>query len=154
MDKLGSRAIVGIGAKFSGKISGAQSIEINGNVVADLVADKVTIGASGKFEGVINADLAVISGEYDGAMEAGSVWATKTARISGKVQYKTLQMDRGAALNCHVIHNWVEEVGPKESEKQGTKTKQVDAKDNKSMDDLNDQADIKAEKSVAKKEAK
>ena len=39
MDKLGSRAIVGIGAKFSGKISGAQSIEINGNVVADLVAD-------------------------------------------------------------------------------------------------------------------
>ena len=109
MDKLGSRAIIGVGVKFSGKITGARAIEINGSVTADLTADKVTIGASGIFKGSINADLAVISGEYDGAMDAGSVWATKTARISGKVQYKTLQMDRGAALNCHVVHNWVSE---------------------------------------------
>ena len=109
MDKLGSRAIIGVGVKFSGKITGARAIEINGSVIADLTADKVTIGASGIFEGAINASLAVISGEYDGIMDAGSVWATKTARISGSVQYKTLQMDRGAALNCHVVHNWVAE---------------------------------------------
>ncbi|MDC1382771.1 polymer-forming cytoskeletal protein [Candidatus Puniceispirillum sp.] len=109
MDKLGSRAIIGVGVKFSGTITGARAIEINGSVIADLSADKVTIGSSGVFEGSIRANLAVISGEYDGAMEAGSVWATKTARISGSVQYKTLQMDRGAALNCHVVHNWVVE---------------------------------------------
>ena len=106
MDKLGSRAIVGIGAKFSGKISGAQSIEINGNVVADLVADKVTIGEVGHFDGAIRADLVVVSGHYEGKMQAGSVWATATASISGKLHYETLQMDRGAALNCHVVHNW------------------------------------------------
>jgi hypothetical protein len=22
------------------------------------------------------------------------------------LHYKTLQMDRGAALNCHIVHNW------------------------------------------------
>ena len=109
MDKLGSRAIIGVGVKFSGKIFGARAIEINGSVSADLTADKITIGASGVFEGSISANLAVISGEYDGVMDAGSVWATKTARISGSIQYKTLQMDRGAALNCHVVHNWVVE---------------------------------------------
>ena len=31
-------------------------------------------------------------------MDVGSVWAAATARISGKIQYKTLQMDRGAAI--------------------------------------------------------
>ena len=107
MDKLGNKAIIGAGAEFSGTITDARAIEIHGKVNADLTADKVTIGEKGKFDGAIRAGLVVVSGEYDGVMEAGSIWATATARISGKVQYNTLQMDRGAALNCHVVHNWV-----------------------------------------------
>ena len=107
MDNLGSKAIIGVGAKFTGTINDARTIEIHGNVNADLTADKVIIGEKGKFEGAVTASLVVVSGEYNGVMEAGSIWATATARISGKVQYNTLQMDRGAALNCHVIHNWV-----------------------------------------------
>ena len=107
MDKLGSKAIIGPGAKFTGTITDARTIEIHGDVNADLTADKVIIGEKGRFDGAISADLVVVSGEYDGCMEAGSIWATSTARISGNVKYNTLQMDRGAALNCHVVHNWV-----------------------------------------------
>ena len=107
MDKFGNKTIIGDGAKFTGTITNASTIEIHGNVNADLTADKVTIGERGKFDGAVSAGLVVVSGEYDGVMEAGSIWATATARISGKVQYNTLQMDRGAALNCHVVHNWV-----------------------------------------------
>ena len=110
MDKLGNKAVIGAGAKFAGTIIDARTIEIHGNVSADLTADKVTIGEKGKFDGAVNAGLVVVSGEYDGVMDAGSIWATATARISGKVQYNTLQMDRGAALNCHVVHNWVGDV--------------------------------------------
>ena len=106
MDKLGNKTIIGAGAEFTGTITDARTIEIHGNVKADLTADKVTIGEKGKFDGAVSAGLVVVSGEYDGVMEAGSIWATATARISGKVQYNTLQMDRGAALNCHVVHNW------------------------------------------------
>ena len=109
MDKLGNKTIIGVGAKFTGTITDARTIEIHGKVNADLTADKVTIGEKGKFDGAVIASLVVVSGEYDGVMEAGSIWATATARISGKVQYNTLQMDRGAALNCHVVHNWVGE---------------------------------------------
>ena len=107
MDKAtGNKAVIADGAHFKGQIKNARVIEINGTVEADLKADKVTIGSGGKFVGVINADLVVISGHYDGNMDAGSIWATATAQIAGKIQYKTLQMDRGAALNCRVVHNW------------------------------------------------
>ena len=106
MDKLGNKTIIGTGAEFTGTITDARTIEIHGNVNADLTADKLIIGEKGKFDGAVSAGLVVVSGEYDGVMEAGSIWATATARISGKVQYNTLQMDRGAALNCHVVHNW------------------------------------------------
>jgi cytoskeletal protein CcmA (bactofilin family) len=106
MDKLGSKTIIGAGATFTGKIANARVIEFHGKVNADLTAEKVTIGEAGHFDGAICAELVVVSGHYKGKMQAGSVWATATASISGKLHYKTLQMDRGAALNCHIVHNW------------------------------------------------
>ena len=104
MDKLGSKTIIGAGASFNGKIINARVIEINGKMNADLTAEKATIGEVGHFDGAIRADLVVVSGHYEGKMQAGSVWATSTASISGKLHYETLQMDRGAALNCHIVH--------------------------------------------------
>ena len=100
------QAVLGSGAKFSGKITNAKSIEINGFVEADLATEKVTIGATGKFTGAVKSDLVVIAGEYEGKMKADSIWLTETSRISGEIHYKSLQMDRGAALNCRVVHNW------------------------------------------------
>ena len=110
------QAVLGSGARFSGKISNAKSIEINGFVEADLVTEKVTIGSTGKFIGAVDSDLVVIAGEYEGKMQAESVWLTETSRISGEVHYKSLQMDRGAALNCRVVHNWNENVSTKVDE--------------------------------------
>jgi len=102
------QAVLGSGARFSGKISNAKSIEINGYVEADLATEKVTIGSTGKFLGKVDSELVVIAGEYEGKMKADSVWLTESSRISGEVHYKSLQMDRGAALNCRVVHNWNE----------------------------------------------
>ena len=102
------QAVLGAGARFSGKISNAKSIEINGYVEADLTTEKVTIGSTGKFLGAVDSELVVIAGEYEVKMKADSVWLTETSRISGEVHYKSLQMDRGAALNCRVVHNWNE----------------------------------------------
>ena len=110
------QAVLGSGARFKGKISNANSIEINGFVEADLVTEKVTIGSAGKFIGAVDSDLVVIAGEYEGKMQAESVWLTETSRISGEVHYKSLQMDRGAALNCRVVHNWNESNNPKAEE--------------------------------------
>ena len=129
MDKAtGNKAVIAAGAHFKGQIKHARSIEINGVVEADLTADKVTIGPDGKFVGAINADLVVISGDYNGTMDAGSIWATATAKIAGKIQYKTLQMDRGAALNCRVVHNWKPEKSAtkKQADKEAKDTSKPD----------------------------
>ena len=110
MDKLtGNKAVIASGAHFKGQIKNTPSIEINGTVEADINAEKLTIGEGGKFVGAANVELVVISGHYDGNMDAGSIWATATAEISGKIQYKSIQLDRGAALNCRFIHNWKQE---------------------------------------------
>ena len=150
MDKLGNKTIIGAGAKFTGTIADARTIEIHGNVNADLTADKVIIGEKGKFDGAVNAGLVVGSGEYDGVMEAGSIWATATARISGKVQYNTLQMDRGAALNCHVVHNWEGEA----KNEQGDINKEDEISGVHKMGDLEVDASGKADPVSGKSEKK
>ena len=68
-----ARAVIGADAKFAGTISNVKSIEIEGTVEADLTAEKLSIGATGKFTGQVSCDLVVIGGEYDGIMQAGSI---------------------------------------------------------------------------------
>ena len=125
------QAVLGAGARFSGKISNAKSIEINGYVEADLATEKVTIGSTGKFLGKVDSELVVIAGEYEGKMKADSVWITESSRISGEVHYKSLQMDRGAALNCRVVHNWNENDSTVEEKNQ----QNVDGAEDVSEDD-------------------
>ena len=103
-----SQSIIGKGAIFKGKISNASTIEINGRVEADNKSQKVTVGKNANLEGSISSELVVISGNYQGKIKAESVWLTDTSVITGEINYKSLQMDRGAALNCKIIHNWDE----------------------------------------------
>ena len=86
----------------------ASTIEINGRVEADIKSDKVTLGKHASLEGSIISELVVISGNYQGKIKADSVWLTDSSVITGEINYKSLQMDRGAALNCKIIHNWDE----------------------------------------------
>ncbi len=99
---------IGAGAHFKGKISNASTIEVSGIVEADVATEKLTINETGKFGGSINSKLVVVSGSYDGNMVADSVWLMPSSRVSGEIKYKSLQLDRGAALNCRVIQNWDE----------------------------------------------
>ena len=122
-----NQSIIGRGAIFKGKISNASTIEINGRVDADIKSDKVTLGKNATLEGSITSELVVISGNYQGKIKADSVWLTDSSVITGEINYKSLQMDRGAALNCKIIHNW------DERKLKGKKSNNIDdeiAKDN------------------------
>ena len=84
------QAVLGSGARFSGKISNAKSIEINGFVEADLSTEKVTIGSSGKFLGAVNSQLVVIAGEYEGKAKIGKVNVDNNPDISVKYGIRSI----------------------------------------------------------------
>ena len=103
-----NQSIIGKDVLFKGKSTNSKTIEIHGRVEADIKSEKITLGKSANYDGGIQAELVVISGKYQGKLKADSVWLTDSSIISGEINYKSLQMDRGAALNCRVIHNWDE----------------------------------------------
>ena len=103
-----NKSVFGTGAVFSGHISPAQTLDIHGTVQADIIAEKLQVEQGAKCTGNLDIGLGVVAGEYRGRMRARSVWLLASARLFGQIEYHALQMDRGAALNCHILHNWSE----------------------------------------------
>ncbi len=113
MSETGSRkSVIGAGATFTGKLVKSSAIDIHGEVNADITTDRLHLHQGARLAGNLDIKLGVFAGEYKGRMKAASVWMMRTARIFGEIEYNALQMDRGAALNCHILHNWAEAEEP------------------------------------------
>ena len=109
MSETGSRkSVIGAGATFTGKLVKASALDIHGEVNADVSTNRLHLHEGARLAGDLDIKLGVFAGEYKGRMRASSVWIMRTARIFGEIEYNALQMDRGAALNCHILHNWGE----------------------------------------------
>ena len=109
MSETGSRkSVIGAGATFTGKLIKASALDIHGEVNADVSTDRLHLHEGASLAGDLDIKLGVFAGKYKGKMKASSVWIMRTARIFGEIEYNALQMDRGAALNCHILHNWAE----------------------------------------------
>ena len=103
---LAKKSIFGTGAVFRGKISKVGAVDIHGKVYADLELDKLVIKKSGTLEGNVRVGLGVMAGRFTGKLHAHSIWVMKSSVLLGEIEYASLQMDRGAALNCRIKHNW------------------------------------------------
>ena len=103
-----SKSVIGAGATFTGKLVKASALDIHGEVNADVSTNRLHLHEGARLAGELDIKLGVFAGEYKGRMKASSVWIMRTARIFGEIEYNALQMDRGAALNCHILHNWAE----------------------------------------------
>ena len=103
---LAKKSVFGTGAVFRGKISKVGAVDIHGEVYADFDLDKLVLEKSGSLEGNVRVGLGVMAGRFAGKIHAHSIWLMKSSILTGEIEYASLQMDRGAALNCRIKHNW------------------------------------------------
>lgn len=103
---LAKKSIFGTGAVFRGKISKVVAVDIHGAVHADLEVEKLVLKKGGTLEGNVRVGLGVMAGRFIGKLHAHSIWVMKSSILLGEIEYASLQMDRGAALNCRIKHNW------------------------------------------------
>lgn len=103
---LVTKSVFGSGAVFRGKISKVKAVDIYGEVHADMELDKLVLEEGAILKGDVHVGLGVMAGSFAGSLQARSIWVMKTASLFGEIEYAALQMDRGAALNCRIKHNW------------------------------------------------
>lgn len=89
-------------------------LHIGGSVKGDVAARDLTVAEGGSVTGTIEAEIAIIAGNFAGRLTATSVVLTRSARIMADVTHASLTIEPGAAfkgLSQHV--DTVEAVVPR-----------------------------------------
>jgi cytoskeletal protein CcmA (bactofilin family) len=89
------------GTKVEGKINAGSDIRIDGELKGSLMCKgRVIIGQSGKIEGDIDCQNAIIEGSFNGNIKVAETLTVKeTARIEGEVNTNKLLVQPGAVFN-------------------------------------------------------
>lgn len=117
MDKNKSRGsansvetLIGPRVVIRGDINFAGGLYIEGKVFGKVIAEDgaasvLTIAEQGSIEGEVHAPVVVISGQMKGEVHADErIELTASAKVSGNVHYKVVEMAAGATLNGRLIH--------------------------------------------------
>jgi cytoskeletal protein CcmA (bactofilin family) len=92
--------VVAAGTRFVGDIELSDSIHLDGEMKGGINSEgDVAIGESGSFEGRISAKRVVISGCFQGELEADRLEIVASGRVSGEIHVGELVIESGGQFN-------------------------------------------------------
>lgn len=94
--------IISDGCTIDGNISSTSSIKIDGVVNGNVDAQGVIIGDSGKINGHVKSNEAVIFGAVRGNITVQKLDIKSTGKIDGDISTETIEIDFGAVYNGNV----------------------------------------------------
>lgn len=103
-DDEGKKLIVGRGIALNGEIKSCDKLVVEGHVEANITDCRIIeIAEGGSFKGIAEIDSAEISGVFDGSITARELLVVRaTGRITGKVRFGQLEIERGGEITGDV----------------------------------------------------
>lgn len=100
----GKKLIVGRDIALSGQISSCEKLVVEGRVEANIAeCREIEVSESGTFRGEAEIDVAEISGTFEGTLVARDLLMVRAnGRVTGKVRYGRLEIERGGQINGDV----------------------------------------------------
>lgn len=98
------RMVVGQQIKLSGNISACDQLVVEGMIEADIRdCDDLQIAQTGLFRGTASIGEADIRGRYEGMLVVRTLIVRATAKVTGKIRYAQLQIERGGQISGDVV---------------------------------------------------
>ncbi len=96
----GKKLVVGRDIVLSGEINSCDKLVVEGRVEANINdCREIEVAESGTFKGQAEIDLAEISGTFEGTLTARQLLIVRsTGRITGKVRFGQLEIERGGEI--------------------------------------------------------
>lgn len=94
------KLVVGRDITLSGEITDCDVLVVEGTVKASACdSRRFEISESGRFEGTVEIEVAEIKGEFEGDLTVrGRLLVRRTGRITGRVRYSELEIERGGEI--------------------------------------------------------
>ena len=105
LDNDSKMVLVGSGVRIEGRIDGAESADVSGSLSGTLKSSRININTSGSFNGDMNGQDVVISGNVEGEITSDdTIIVNQSAKIKGTIEYSSLQVSYGAKLEGSLRH--------------------------------------------------
>lgn len=105
---------IGQGTRVTGKIDECKTLDVQGVLEGDTIAEMVIVRSGGGIKGSVQAQNAQICGVVDGALLVHEHLEIKTTgNVSGEISYVTLAIEKGAKFQGNVqCEDGTSEVAP------------------------------------------
>jgi len=98
-------SIIAKGLVVSGNMECDGELQVDGIVIGDVRAERLTLGETAHITGEIDVDTLVVHGKIDGNIRAVDVTIATTGRVKGDVLNSSLNIDPGAIVDGHCRHS-------------------------------------------------
>jgi len=92
-------SIISAALSVTGRLESAGDIQVDGKVEGDIRGQTVRIGNQAVIKGTVFGDVVELAGTLEGKIEASSAVLMRTARMSGDIVHRSLQIEQGAFFN-------------------------------------------------------
>ncbi len=93
-----TRSVLGADLKIVGEVTSTGQVEVLGEVEGTIQAQALIVGAEGKVNGDIAADVVEIKGKLDGKVHSENFTLRAAAQVTADVNYSTLVIESGAQI--------------------------------------------------------
>lgn len=100
----GIPSIISADLVVHGTLVSAGDIQIDGRLEGGVRSARLVVGDAGEIHGDVVADEAIVRGRVIGNIRARKIQFCSTSRVTGVILHKTLEIERGAQLDCNCRH--------------------------------------------------
>ncbi|WP_169568768.1 bactofilin family protein [Sneathiella limimaris] len=98
-------SILAKGLVITGNLECDGELQVDGIVVGNIRADRLTLGETSHVTGDIDVNVLHIHGKVDGNITAVEVIIADTGRVKGDVTNSSLKIESGAIVDGHCQHS-------------------------------------------------
>lgn len=95
---MGPPSLISSGLTITGNLESDGEVQVDGTVVGDVRAERLTLGEGARILGEVNAEDALIRGEVTGCLRVVTVAIERSARIHGDVYHRIMSVEAGAFI--------------------------------------------------------
>ena len=93
-----TKSVLASDLRITGEVSSTGTIEVLGEIEGNLTARGLIVGAEGRVNGTVSAEMVEVKGKLDGRVATQSFALRASAEVSADVTYSTLVIESGARI--------------------------------------------------------
>lgn len=93
-----TKSVLASDLRITGEVSSTGTIEVLGEIEGNLTARGLIVGAEGRVNGTVSAEMVEVKGRLDGRVATQSFALRASAEVTADVTYSTLVVESGARI--------------------------------------------------------